>query len=86
MAWQSSITVKPINNADNENIYVHVDYYDDVAPSTIIYSKDFKFLSTQTTAQMQAAVIFEGQKARSLNNKTNTLIGQVPPATVLAIP
>jgi hypothetical protein len=48
-----------------EAIAVDVDYYDDAAPSVILYRHAFEFAITLTLGQMQTAIQTLGAKVRS---------------------
>lgn len=86
MAWQASVSSPTTIPSDPDNIYVTVNYYDDVTPANILYTRTFRFTSTTSKAEAQTAIIAAGQSARTTYNRVTTLSAQIPNGTVIAIP
>lgn len=84
MAFKAKITA--VNALpDGSEIAVDVDYYDDAAPTVILYHKAFEFAITMTLAQMRNAIIAFGTKVRdAVTEKTSA--AQQFVGTVLDIP
>lgn len=96
MAWRARVADNIIATQDGL-LLISVQYYDDadpansnvsptVPPTVVLWFKAWTLPIGTSTAQLQAAVIQEGQKARSWKTFETAARASVPLGTTVAIP
>lgn len=96
MAWRAR-TAQPIGVTADGLLSIVVQYYDDadpanstvsatVPPTVVLWAQAWDLAIGTTTAQFQAAVVQEGQKARAWVGSRDAARSAVPVGTNIAIP
>jgi hypothetical protein len=96
MAWRARVA-QPVGVTAAGLLSVVVQYYDDadptnstvsttVPPTTVLWAQAWDLPITTNTAQLQAAVVAEGQKARAWVAARDSARTAVPVGTNIAIP
>ena len=63
-----------------------VEYFDDVTPGTILYTRTFNFSNTELTqANVAEAVRLEGKRLQATMTKIDTAVGLFPVGTTLTV-
>lgn len=96
MAWRARVG-QPIGITADGLLSIVVQYYDDadaanstvsttVPPTNVLWAQAWDLPITTTTAQLQAAVVQEGQKARAWVAARDSARATVPVGTNVPIP
>lgn len=84
MAWQARLTSAITPSGDK--VTASFEFFDDVAPSTILWTEVFAFDPSWSNSDMQVKVRTRGAQLRAAKVRADALAIAFPTGTVIAIP